>query len=314
MSYCSHPQIRIYATSKYNVDNIQLLSRFYFQTRTKLNINEMDSDENDRNYSTVRSLHIAIAVFQSLLMPLFGILGAWVIAVIKKITKNYPDDDKNLKNHLKTFVRTGFFSKVLLLVLLVVLYIVTLVKLTHYSKITFNSVFISVTYILLSLFVIIFTTLTLICISCYGCCSDADNLRKSSDYFVTVMSFVLLGYFFPYMFISFIDNPLHSAFIYTILSVFIILINIPQIAWPFVVETFKEIEHKILFFFTIIFGALTFIYFLFILIALFTFASFTDFTDIKNIILPLFTTLIASLVLYYFRPLNHINMYNRINN
>ena len=252
-------------------------------------------------------------------MPLFGLLGGWIVLIIKKAIKKLSQRDKDTGKNFSAFIVYGFYSKIFVLILIIVIYILAIVELIKYSQETFNSITIGVVSVVLSSLTIAIAIPSLVCIlcKCYFCTDDEDDdddddddslhacISKPLDYFITVITFMYLGYFFPYMVIAFIENPIQSVFIYAGIFLLVILFYIIQIVWLLRVELLKkDISKKkiVAFYFTVCLGILAFPYFLIVLIALFSLGSFDEFGDLKNIILPLFTSLIVSLmgvVAYY---------------
>ena len=112
------------------------------------------------------------------------------------------------------------------------IFIYALVELTRYCDETYNSVSIAVFNIVLSTMMLSFTAIFLMCCSRFrgDDNNDDDNFMKcqtytkSWDYVINILSFTLLGYFFPYMVISFIQDPLHSFFIYIVISLWLWLL------------------------------------------------------------------------------------------
>ena len=75
--------MRVYATSNYNDNKIELLSRFYLQTHTKIN-QKGCLDDFERNYELIYNLHYAITGFQTVLMPFFSLIGGGVFSLQKR--------------------------------------------------------------------------------------------------------------------------------------------------------------------------------------------------------------------------------------
>ena len=304
--------MRVYATSKYSDNRIELLSRFYLQTNTKINRRE-DPDDNERNYSLIYDLHYGITFFQIILMPLFSLIGGWIIYITKKTVKELIEDNEDLQKYLHRFAIIEFYSKAFVFSFFALIFFLALRELTWYSEETFNSVTLAVVNIVLSLIMMIAIAFILVCSLC--CCGDEDNdddddndddfvinktcqaRTKSGDYFITIMSFTLTGYFFPYMVISFIQDPLHSCFVYIVILSLIILASICQLGWLVaVVGNFEDQRKKAAISCTVLLGIFAVPYLLFTIFAIFSLGSFEDFKDLKNIIVPLITSGIASLI------------------
>ena len=254
-------------------------------------------------------------------MPLFSLIGGWIRFILEEKVKKFTEDDKIFGKHLQKFMTYQFFSKILMLLFFGGVYITALVELIDYSEETFGSAVIAVINIIFSALTILLSTIILICISCFNCYNhdttnydtnnnhtDNDNKGndciKHLDYHVTILIFMFLGYFFPYMVIGFIQNPIQSSFIYALFFALIILLSILQISYLLIAAIFKDVRNKKMLFFTILLGALAFPYLLIMLISLFTLGGFDDFSDLKNIILPLLTSSLVSLVgigIYYIK-------------
>ena len=254
-------------------------------------------------------------------MPLFGLLGGWVGLMIKLTVKKLTKNDERFGKHLNTFIIYELYSKIIVLMFLMIIYSLAVRELIKYTEETFNSSGIAVTSIIFSSITILLAIPLLVCIlcKCCDCCVDDDDddddddnslharINKPLDYFITVISFMFLGYFFPYMIIAFIEKPIQSIFTYAAMFLFVFLLNILQIMWLLKVQIFKDnrrIKRIIAFVFTVFFAALALPYLFMVLIVLFTLGNFDDFGDLKNIILPLFSSLIISLMgvgVYYIK-------------
>ena len=250
-------------------------------------------------------------------MPLFGLLGGWVGLMMKLTVEKLTKNDERFGKHLNTFIMYEFYSKIvkiIVLIILIIVYILAVRELIKYTEETFNSSGIAVASIIFSSLTILLAILLLVCIlcKCCDCCVDDDDDDDNSfhariNYFITVISFMFLGYFFPYMIIAFIEKPIQSVFIYAAIFLFVFLLKIFQIMWLLKVQIFKDNRRKkriLAFLFTVFFATLALPYLFVVLIALFTLGNFDDFGDLKNIILPLFSSLIISLMgvgVYYIK-------------
>ena len=287
------------------------MSRFYIQTNTNLN-QQQNPDDNENNYFTIYSLHVAIMFLQIILMPLFSLIGGWIDFIIKKKLEKFTKNDENLGKRLHKFIFYEFYSKTLVFFVLIFIFIAALMELTDYSKETFNSVTIAVMNIILSSLMTSITVIALILLSILRYryynddgdenCSIKERLIsiiKVLDFFITIMSFMFLGYFFPYMLIGFIQNPLQSSFIYISIFAAIILLSTFQIGWLLTVQSSSFLDNKIkktAFVFTIFLAIVALPYLLIMVITLFSFGGFDDFSDLKNVILPLLTSGLVSLL------------------
>ena len=253
-------------------------------------------------------------------MPLFSLIGGWIDYIIKKKLKEFTENDENLRKRLYKFIIYEFYSKTLVFGVIIFIFIAALMELTDYSKETFNSAAIAVVNIILSSLTTLITVIALIFLSILQCRyhnNDRDenssmkqkliSLIKVLDFWITIMSFMFLGYFFPYMLIGFIQNPLQSSFIYISIFAAIILLSMIQIGWLLTVQSSSFLDghiKKIAFVFTIFLAIVAFPYLLIMVITLFSFGGFDDFSDLKNVILPLLTSGLVSLlgiVVYYIK-------------
>ena len=105
--------MRVYATSKYS----ELLSRFYLQTDSKINL-EHTPDDQERNFSFIYRLHIGILFLQMIMMPLFGLIGGWIIFITKRIIKMLIKDNKKKKNIYTDLHSMNFTQKLTCLLVL----------------------------------------------------------------------------------------------------------------------------------------------------------------------------------------------------
>ena len=277
----------------------------------------IQTDDNGENYSTIRGLYTFMGIIPLIILPFFNLLSGWSILALKRIVWKYTEHNKRYKILLSQSNYCEFFTKVLVFCGILYTYIIAMIKLHEYCIETFNSG--TITF----LHVIIFVIVTIIVIPCTIKFNDIDNdgvdddhgdnhnhddddeenrcdyqcILKYCNCFTTVMISTCLGYFFPYMIIALILNPLQSGFIYVTIFVFVVLLSLLEIHWLiFHASVTESFTRKCLLFSTFFFTVFAVQFILMLLIALFTLGSFSDFDDLKNIILPLFTSLIASLV------------------
>ena len=230
---------------------------------------------------------------------------------MKKLTKDYGDYEQ----HIRSAAACNFFTTFMVFAGFVIIFILALLELTRYSEETFNSVVTAVVNIVLSTLIILLIAIILMCLLCY--CGDKDDNNDDScnktcqtfkclDYFITVMNFTFLGYFFPYMVISFIQDPLHSCFIFMIILSSIMLISIVQICF-LVLMIFEDCKKAIAMFFTVFLGIFAVPYLLVVISLVFSLGSFEDFKDLENFIIPLLTTGVTSLIgfVFYCNKKNH---------
>lgn len=102
-----------------------------------------------------------------------------------------------------------------------------------------------------------------------------------------------LGYFLPYMIIAFIDNPIHTIFVYILLLIFIavlplIVFLVVGLKYYYSSEDNKEA--------TIVlnFMGLSIGYYLVCLILLFTIGGFNNFKDLQNLLWILLGTILTA--------------------
>ena len=301
-------QIKLYASSKYSDDKINLLSRFFLQTH-----NREQPDDDDSDYSIIEVLYISIIPFQTILMPLFGLLGGWIVSIIEEAVEKFSKHDKDTKKHFHLFIVYGCGSRIIMLFFFVIFYILAMVKLIKYSQETFNSIAIGVVGIVFSSLTIAVAMPSLVYILWKHEWDNKDKshycISKPFDYFITVITFMYLGYFFPYMVIAFIANPLKTVFTYAIFFFLVIFFYIIQIVWLLKAKMKISGKKKVAFAVTIFLGIPAIPYFLIALIAVFSLGSFNDFDDLKNITLPLISSLIVSLMgvaVYYIRTFSKL--------
>ena len=270
------------------------------QTHAKVNQN----NDEDLNFSTIQGLYILIGIMQLVIMPLFGMLGGWSSVAIKKIVKKYTEGHDEFKNLLSKFNVYEFYSRILLLVSIMIIYGAAMAQLHDYCEETFNSSAIATVHVVVFVITIVLTIPVVLLFNCFDNDDDDDDeedecnsrcILKFFNFFATIMIFTCLGYFFPYMVIAFIQDPLQSGFIYLVLFLSALILSLIQISWLItkapIVEGYVE---KLMLTLTVFYTVVTLPYVLILLISLFTLASFADFDDLKNIILPLFTSFIAS--------------------
>ena len=258
-----------------------------------------------------------MGVAQLATMPLFCLLCIWGILLIKKIIKKhvYSIYKGSYKRVLSTISYLELYSKLSTLIFIIIVYGLAMAELLDYCEETFNSKAIAIVHIVVFIISIIFLAtpcgLLFYCIK-YDYDDDDDDddeeeeedeccsclcLINSCNYFATIMIFTCLGYFSPYVVIAFIQDPLYSSFLYVALCLLIILVSFIPIIWLTIRSPFtKSYVTKFLLGSTVMFAILAMPYIFFMLISLFTLGSFSDFNDLKNIILPLLSSFIASSV------------------
>ena len=252
-----------------------------------------------------------MGVAQAATIPLFCLLCIWSILLIKKIIKKhvYSIYDGAYKSVLSTISYFELYSKLLTLFFIIIVYCLAMEELLDYCEETFNSKAIAIVHIVVFIISIIF--LATPCGLLFYCIKDNDDddeeeedkccrclcLVDSCNYFTTAMIFACLGYFSPYMVIAFIQDPLYSSFLYVTLCLLIILLSFIPIIWLTIRSPFTEsYVTKFLLGSTVMLAIFAMPYIFFMLISLFTLGSFSDFNDLKNIILPLLSSFIASSV------------------
>ena len=270
------------------------------QTHAKVN---QDSDE-DSNFSTIQLLYVLMGIMQLVIMPLFGMLGGWISLAVKKIVKKYTKGYENYRSLLFRLNLYEFYSKIVILVFIMFFYISAMVQLDNYCEETFNSSAIAIVHIVIFVITILLTIPVVLLFNCFNNDDDKDDdesnvhcMFQHCNFFATIMICICLGYFFPYMVIAFIQHPLQSGFAYIVLFLLTISLSLIQIFWLIakapIIEGYAE---KITLMSTVFLIVVALPYVLMLLITLFTLGSFSDFDDLKNIILPLFTSFIASSV------------------
>ena len=290
----------MYATSKYSDDKIQFASRFFLQTHPKVNQN----DDSDSNYSTILTLYLCMGFMQIVIIPLFGLLYVWSITIAKNVLVKLTDQHEDYTALLTIFNYHEFYSKLVIFMFIVGVYIAAMVELSRYSEETFNSSAVAIIHIIFFILTILVTLLSFI-FGSTKCCLNCKNKQSSVyfcvidrlNYFTTIAIFLCLGYFFPYIIIALIQDPLNSGFTYVVIIVIVVLISIPQLTWLIKkLPIAKGYSRRIVLLLTLPLVMTSVLYFLLMLITVFTLGSFADFDDLKNIVLPLFTSLIVSVI------------------
>ena len=270
--------------------------------RTRAKVNQ-DSDE-DSNLLIIQLLYAHLGKMQLFIMPLFGVLGGWISLAVKKIVKKYTEGYENYRSLLFRLNLYGFYSKIVILVFIMIIYILAMVQLDNYCEETFNSSAIAITHIVIFVITILLTIPSVLLFNCFNNDDDEDDdesnvhcMLQHCNFFATLMICTCLGFFFPYMVIAFIQHPLQSGFAYIVLFLLTIPLSLIQILWLIakapIIESYAK---KITLMFTVYLIVVALPYVLMLLITLFTLGSFSDFDDLKNIVLPLFTSFIASSV------------------
>ena len=287
-------QIKIYAVKRYNDEGLKFVSKFYFEAQS---VNS--EEEGNSNYDTVLNI-ITLTSFLPLgLMTLAACLAPMLISHLKEhfddhLTSYFND---NIIVRLKIVV---IISSILLNILFFAFHLVAIVMLFMYiHEITEENglddpanVTPPIFHTLCSVVpLIIITVLTIIILRC-------------SWRIPLVLNFVYMAYFFPYMFLSLIDNPMQTVFVYALLVIaaaFIFLLILAAFSTPFVFNA--EERSQCFRSYAISCSSVFLVYLLACVILLLNLGGFSNFAELRTLFWPITGGILVAVGAYYLKAL-----------
>ena len=281
-------QIKVYAVTRYSDERLQFINKFYFKARVR---GEMPSSAN--NYDFVAAILSLTTLLPVGIFPLAGLVGHKLISLSISQYETTPF----LGSYVVLAKAIIVLMSCLLSLLCFIFHILAMVGLYEYTgDIVLDSTTTDETNTEAE-----DTILAVHCLISFGSLIGAivaliyyihkEILTKVKA--LLIFNVIYLGYFLPYMIIAFIDNPIHTIFVYILLLIFtavlpLILFLVVGLKYYYSNEDNKEATT------VLSFTGLSIGYYLVCLILLFTIGGFNNFKDLRNLLWLLLGTILTA--------------------
>ena len=286
-------QIKIYAVKRYNNEGLELASKYFFEAQS---INS--EEEGNSNYDTIFLIIILTSFLPAGLMPLALFLAPILVSHLEERF------DKHFTSHFNEYFIVSLkamtiISSIFLNILFFACHMAAIVMLFEYiHEITDendldNSRSTDVTPPVIHTLISVMSLIIII---------PFTIIKIRSWRVPLVLNFVYMAYFFPYMFLSFIDNPMQTVFIYALLVIaaaFILLLLFSFTSARYILNAEKRSQYYRSY--AISCSSLYLIYFFVCVLLLLNLGGYNSFAELRTLFWPITGGILVAVGLYYFK-------------
>ena len=284
-------QIKVYAVSKYNDGGLEFSSRCYFEAPVN------SEEEGNYNYALIRNIIYVTSFLPVGLMTLVASLAPMFFSYLEEHFQEYLNSHFNNEYFIASLKKIVLIISIFLNMAFVTFHILAIIRLFEYSY-EINeennvgaAVIPPLLHTLLSLLALLLSALLTI-----------YKIRSWKIDIALIMNLVYLAYFFPYMLLAFIDNPMQALFVYilqVIAVAFFLLLFVSLSSIRYILKSKERSKYSILY--VAFFSSFYLVYLFICIILLLTLGGFNNFEELRTLFWPITGVIILAVVGYYFK-------------
>ena len=272
---------------------MEFSSRYYFEAPVN------SEEEENFNYGIIWYIITLTSFLPIGLMPLVALLAPMLLSYLEEHFQEYFTSHFNNENFIARLKIIVLIMSIILNIAFVTFHILAIIMLFEYSNEIneennvddLNAVTPPLLHTLFSLIPLLSSTLLTI----YKIGSWKIDIAL-------IMNLLYLAYFFPYMFLAFIDNPMQALFVYVLQVIavaFILLLIVTLSSLRYILKSKERSKYNISY--VAFSGSFYLVYLVICIIFLLTLGGFNNFEELRTLFWPITGAIILAVGGYYFK-------------